>query len=337
MGQVFSCQLVEQKVSVIIPCYNYARFLGRAVNSLREQSYQNWEAIIVDDGSTDNTEEVASILVGEDSRVRYVRQRNAGTSEAKNAGIRLAQGEFVLFLDADDLITPNKLMAHIEHFKKSPNIDISYSRFRYFEDVCEDKLFTKLDLSSIKEWSKVIDGRYEVAFPVFVKGNNMAIHSAVIKRSLVDKVGFFDVNMRALEDWDYWLRCILRGAYISFLGDPTAIALTRVHPGSATHKIDFSNYEKVIYEKMGVEAARIHKEGDERFYAFIKKEIDALKRKRRNRLFKKKKGELQGRILLSGLSDYGELSAIAREFGLLNCFRVYLGALIKYFLHDGDF
>ena len=331
MKRVISRRPVAEKVSVIIPCFNYARFLGRAVNSLLEQSYQNWEAIIVDDDSTDETEEVASKLVVEDSRVRYVRQRNAGTSEAKNAGIRLAQGAYVLFLDADDLITPNKLLAHVEHFERNPHIDISYSRFRYFKDGCEGKLFTRLDLSSIKEWSKVVDGSYEVSFPVFVRGNNMSIHSAMIRKSLVDKVGFFDADMHALEDWDYWLRCILRGAYIAFLADPETIALTRVHPESATRKLDFSDYIDKVYEKVGLEADRIRKDGDERFYKLISQEMDCLAKKKRNRSFREMKGEVQERIVTSGLSNYRELSVIAGEFGRANFLKAYLGAIIKYF------
>ncbi|MDT4827494.1 poly-beta-1,6 N-acetyl-D-glucosamine synthase [compost metagenome] len=329
MGQVISARPAEPQVSVIIPCYNYARFLGSAVNSLRKQIYQDWEAIIVDDGSIDETEAVASRLVLEDSRVRYVHQRNSGTSEAKNAGIRLARGKYLLFLDADDLITPNKLMAHVEHFEGNPHVDISYSRFRYFKDGCEGKLFTRLDLTSSKEWSKVVDGSYEVSFPVFVRGNNMSIHSAMIRKSLVDKVGFFDVDMHALEDWDYWLRCILRGAYIAFLDDPEAVALTRVHPESATRKLEFSDYMDRVYEKIDLEVGRIRKGGDERLCALINKEMKFLAKRRRNSLFKEKRGEVQARIIKSGLSNCRELSVIVREFGRTNFLKAYLGAMIK--------
>ncbi|BAN50958.1 glycosyltransferase [Metapseudomonas resinovorans] len=334
MTQVTSPQSVEHKVSVIIPCYNYGRFLEQTIESLRGQSYQNWEAIIVDDGSTDDSEEVAERLVVADPRVRYVHQPNAGTSAAKNAGIRLAQGDYLLFLDADDLIMPAKLMAHVRHFKENPHVDISYSRFRYFEDLRANRLFTKLDLTSTEEWSKVIDGRYEAAFPVFVRGNNMAIHAAVVRKSLIEKVGYFDVGMRALEDWDYWLRCILRGAHISFLDDPQAIALTRVHPASATQKLDFSSYIETIYEKVAQEAARIRAEGDERFYGFVMREMELLEKKNRNRSFKRKKSEIQARIRLAGFLDGGELLRIARDFGYLNCARAYFGALTKHNIKD---
>ncbi|WP_342243638.1 glycosyltransferase family 2 protein [Pseudomonas sp. OTU5201] len=330
MGTTLRSQPVDHKVSVVIPCYNYARFLTRTIECLRQQSYENWEAIIVDDGSTDGTETVASGLMAEDFRVRYVRQSNAGTSAAKNTGIRLAQGDFILFLDADDLITPDKLRAHIEHFESNPHIDISYSRFRYFEETHENRLFTKLDLSSVKEWSKVINGRYEVALPVFLRGNNMAIHAAVVRKALVEKVGLFDVEMRALEDWDYWLRCILHGAYIAFLDNPQALALTRVHRASATHKVDFSAYKEAVYERVLLEADRICQEGDERFYNFVKKEVRSLERRNRNRLFRKNRAAVQKHILASGLLNFHDLSGVLREFGFLSCIRVYLGALKQY-------
>ncbi|MDE3737577.1 glycosyltransferase family 2 protein [Pseudomonas resinovorans] len=330
MGTAPRSQPVDHKVSVVIPCYNYARFLTRTVDCLRQQSYENWEAIIVDDGSIDGTETVASGLMAEDPRVRYVHQSNAGTSAAKNTGIRLAQGDLILFLDADDLITPDKLRAHVEHFENNPHIDISYSRFRYFEEMYEDRLFTKLDLSSTKEWSKVINGRYEVALPVFLRGNNMAIHAAVVRKTLVEKVGLFDVEMRALEDWDYWLRCILHGAYIAFLDSPQALALTRVHHASATHNVEFLAYKEAVYERVVLEADRICQEGDERFYNFVKKELRRLERRNRSRLFRRSRAEAQAHILASGLLNFHVLFGVFRRFGFLNCIRIYLGALKQY-------
>lgn len=321
----------NQKVSVVIPCYNYARFLKCTVKSLQEQTYQNWEAIIVDDGSTDDTKKIASNLVMEDPRVRYLHQQNSGTSAAKNSGIKLAQGDYLLFLDADDLITPNKLESHIRHFANNPCIDISYSRFRYFKDGCEDQLFTKLDLSSVKEWSKSINGRYKKSFPVFVKRNNMTIHAAMVRKALVEKVGFFNADMDALEDWDYWLRCILHGGYISFLDDVKVLALTRVHQSSATHNLDFSKYADRIYENILSEADRIRREGDEKFYSFIEKEMRRVAYKKESRLRRKKRDELQRVAVSDGLCNQHGFFGVVKEFGFLNGIRVYIEALARNF------
>lgn len=317
------------RVSVVIPSYNYARFLERTVESLQAQSFADWEAIVVDDGSTDDTDEVVAELVGKDPRIIYVRQQNAGTSAAKNAGIRHARGEYIVFLDADDLLTTNKLEAHIEHFKSNPHIDISYSRFRYFQDGEESLLFTKLNLSSREEWAAVIDGRYDVALPVFLKGNNMAIHAAMVRKSLVDKVGEFDPYMPALEDWDYWLRCILRGAYLAFLDDPEVLALTRVHKGSATHTLDFSNYKQRVYEKVRLEALGLRKGGEVRLHLVLQVELERLARREKKQLLREQRKALHARIRSAGLLNFRELSVIAGQFGRMECLVAYVRVLAK--------
>ena len=95
---------MKPAVSVIIPCYNHAHYLCRAVQSVLAQTYADWEAIIVDDGSTDNTREVATRF--SDPRVRYIYQENRGLSAARNTGISAAQGSYLAFLDADDELEP---------------------------------------------------------------------------------------------------------------------------------------------------------------------------------------------------------------------------------------
>lgn len=330
MAEVDVEQADVPRVSVVIPSYNYARFLGRAIESLQAQSFPNWEAIIVDDGSTDDTDKVAEGLLKKDPRIVYVRQQNAGTSAAKNVGIRHARGDYIVFLDADDLLTANKLEAHVEHFKNNPHVDISYSRFRYFQDGDESSLFTKLDLSSKEEWAAVIDGRYDAALPVFLRGNNMAIHAAMVRKSLVDRVGDFDTGMQALEDWDYWLRCILRGAHLAFLDDLQVLALTRVHKGSATHTLDFSDYKRKVYEKVRQEALGLREQGYERLQLVLDKELERLARRDRKRLLRAQRNGLQARIRCAGLLNFAELLLIAEQFGRVNCLAAYLRVLVKY-------
>jgi len=320
------------KVSVIIPSYNYARFLGKAIASLQAQSCTDWEAIVVDDGSTDDTERVVTVLMDKDSRIVYFHQPNSGLSAARNAGIRRARGEYIIFLDSDDLLTANKLSAHIEHLQNNPHVDISYSRFRYFQDGDESRLFTKLDLSSKREWMVAIDGRCDVALPVFLGGNNMAVHAAMVRRSLVDRVGNFDTGLRALEDWDYWLRCILGGAHLAFMDDPQALALTRVHKGSLTHTTDFYDYKHKVYEKVRKEAIWVRDKSDKRLRVVIDKELQRLARWEQKRLIRVQRRALQERILCAGLLDYAELSLIAEQFGRMNCVAAYLRVLKKYLL-----
>src|SRR5713101_4173715 len=103
-------------VSVIIPSYNHAQFLGQAIESVLAQSYSNFELIVVDDGSTDNTTEVARRY----SPVRYIYQENAGLSSARNSGLRQSRGEFLVFLDADDRLLPHALETGISCMREHP-------------------------------------------------------------------------------------------------------------------------------------------------------------------------------------------------------------------------
>src|SRR5215204_5307150 len=114
-------------VSVIIPCYNQAHFLGEAIESVLAQSYPHFEIIVVDDGSTDNTFEVASHY----SKVRLIRQENRGVSRARNAGLRESEGSYVVFLDADDRLLPGALDAGLECFEAHPESAFVDGDYRY--------------------------------------------------------------------------------------------------------------------------------------------------------------------------------------------------------------
>lgn len=103
-------------ISIIVPCYNQGRYLDEAMTSLLAQTFKNWECIIINDGSTDNTEEVAQQWSSKDNRIKYMSQENAGVSAARNAAIRASAGEFILPLDADDKISNDYYRACIESF-----------------------------------------------------------------------------------------------------------------------------------------------------------------------------------------------------------------------------
>ena len=105
-------------VSVVIPAYNYAHFVGEAIESVLAQTYEDFEVLVIDDGSTDNTREVVQAYVDKDNRVRYVYKDNAGLSAARNTGIEIATGAYIAFLDADDLWTCEKLERTMERFAK---------------------------------------------------------------------------------------------------------------------------------------------------------------------------------------------------------------------------
>lgn len=119
---------MKPKVSIIIPCYNQAKYLPKSVASLQAQTLADWECIIVDDGSTDNTAEIANNLALKDTRVQLIQKINGGSASARNLGLKHAQGEYIQFLDADDTITPDKLEKQVTIMEQKGQ-DISYTAF----------------------------------------------------------------------------------------------------------------------------------------------------------------------------------------------------------------
>ncbi|MDH4874739.1 glycosyltransferase family 2 protein [Pseudomonas sp. BN515] len=327
-------QSVNPEVSVVIPCYNFGRFLQETVGSLQRQSYQNWEAIIIDDGSVDDTASRAAALAQKDTRVRYVYQVNQGVSAARNRGISLARGEFVIFLDADDLLTAEKLRSHVEHFRRCPQVNISYSKFRYFLDGKPEVCFANYGLDSHQEWSRPVSGFGRTSFPVFIRKNNFPLQAAAFRHVFLQKVGLFDQGMRALEDWDYLLRCILRGAYMESLRDEGSMTLIRVHPSSATRNVAFTDYIGRVYGNVSIELDRLRASSNAKdvgFYAkHLKRALLEKARRERKRMFKEGKGEIIDRIIGLGFLNFSGLLGISREFGFVSFAKAYLGALRKY-------
>src|SRR3712207_907527 len=109
-------------VSVIVPTYNYGRFIGQMIDSLAAQTYARWECVIVDDGSTDDTGEVVVRRAAADGRLRYVRQENGGQPAALNTGLRNFTGDYLQILDADDMIEPRKLERQLAFLERHPEV-----------------------------------------------------------------------------------------------------------------------------------------------------------------------------------------------------------------------
>ena len=221
-------------VSVIIPCYNYGHLLPDALGSLQKQTYSGWECIIVDNNSSDNTRMVANSFILPDSRIKYFQCSEPGPSSARNLGIEKSKGEYIQFLDADDLLEPKKFESAISLFHQDSKTDLVYSGMRYFQDGNKEQFFTNYhaNADSTKEWMSFLSGKRKQILPALLLGNIMVISAPLIKRSMLDKVGHFDPAINFNEDWDLWLRFALADA--AFLFDPglNTKSLIRLHSQS---------------------------------------------------------------------------------------------------------
>ncbi len=216
-------------VSVVVPAYNYAHFLGETLASVRAQSLADWECVIVDDGSTDDTWEVALREGRADRRIRYVRQSNRGLSGARNRGLRATSGRYVQLLDADDALEPRKLERQVEYLETHAATDLVYGNVRYFDAQNGER---SRGLFSDDEWMPMVSGSGERLLRPLLAANIMVVNAPLVRRSLVDRVGWFDESLTSLEDWDYWLRCAIAGAHFEYFDEEGTLALVRTHRGS---------------------------------------------------------------------------------------------------------
>ena len=193
------------EVSVVIAAHNQAPWLGEAIASVRAQTFADWELVIVDDGSTDDTRDVA-LRTADDARVRYLHQPRAERSAARNRGIAETTGEFVAFLDGDDLWRPEKLARQVAALRAAPDAGLCYTVAR-FVDVDGRPL-------PLRKPPRPVSGRI---FPTLMHGNVLILASVVVRRRALAEVGGFDERLPVYgcEDWDLWLRVARRFVVIA--------------------------------------------------------------------------------------------------------------------------
>jgi glycosyltransferase involved in cell wall biosynthesis len=214
------------KVSIIIPCFNYGRFLFESVRSVISQTHQNWECLIIDDGSVDNTKEIAESLVRLDSRVKYYYKSNGGLSSTRNYGIEKAKGDFIGFLDADDLYHERKLEDQLNCFIENPQADIVYGNAKFFEKNNFEKLFNSKEKGKNSELLK-LSGRGGAIISLLIRKNFTVVSAPLLRRQVIKSVGSFSEDFKSYEDWQFWLRCALAGCNFSFSEKPEVCTYIR--------------------------------------------------------------------------------------------------------------
>lgn len=199
---------MSPRISVVMPAYEAERTIGAAVSSVVQQTYSDWELVVVDDGSTDATGAIAAAHSGP---IRVVRQENTGVASARNRGIAEALGDLVAFCDADDILFPRHLEALLSTWERAGGIATSNCYWLFPGGIDTSKT------------------RYRSGFPAAgrqrraILEQNFVLTMSLFPRSLVDEIGPFDPERRRAEDWDFWLRAIFAGHRVALQPEPLAL------------------------------------------------------------------------------------------------------------------
>ena len=244
-------------MSVIIPCYNSANYISMAIQSVLQQSYSDLEILVVDDGSTDTTGEIVGGYA--DSRIRYVFQKNAGVSAARNKGIREASGEFIAFLDADDIWFNDKLAWQIQCMKQTPQVSVVFSDFAasdfnnamiesYYKQAFNffrEYSFGLSDIYRNKATIHLFDEDVEVywddVFQYLIFGNFILPSTVLMRKSVISRAGLFDEKYRVAEDTEFFLR-VAKNHVLAFINKPLLI----YRLPDDTHLSGKANIERLI-------------------------------------------------------------------------------------------
>ena len=224
-------------VSVIIPVYNRKDMISDAVESVLSQTYKDLEVVVIDDGSTDNTvEEIKKI---KDPRIVLLKAEHKGPYHARNMGIKKSKGDFIAFLDSDDMWLPEKLEKQMKQFEKNKEVFLVFTDRFVFRDKNNDY---SLENDVKTEEKKILNSHYKE----LLKMNYIVTSSVVVKRQVFDDLGFFIEEKRGDLDYNMWLR-VARKYKISYISEP--LVLYKVHEKRMTEKrLDRINDKKYVYE-----------------------------------------------------------------------------------------
>lgn len=181
---------IKGLVSIIVPCYNMSEFLSETLNSVLLQTYSKWECIIINDGSTDNTDSIAQEFCHADKRFKYIKQENQGVSSARNNGIKQAKGEYILPLDGDDIIDKTYIQKAVPFLSEHPDTKLVYCKADKFGEIKGEWQLDKYSYNNLI-WK------------------NCIFCSALFRHTDYDQTMGYNTNMKeGLEDWDFWLSLI---------------------------------------------------------------------------------------------------------------------------------
>jgi glycosyltransferase involved in cell wall biosynthesis len=203
-------------VSVIVPCYNLGRYLQKCLDSIFNQNYNDFELLIVNDGSTDDSGSYIEDYIRNNKKqnsIKYIVQDNKGLSGARNTGIVNSKGKYLTFLDPDDKWTKNSLRTRLTEFENDSSIGIVYTD-TYLE---RDNILLKDTYVDLLD--NVFDG---YIYPNILNYNFIIMPTVMVRRTVFDACGLFDEGLRRAEDYDLWIRAAKYGWKYKFINKPTA-------------------------------------------------------------------------------------------------------------------
>lgn len=228
--------MTEPLISVIMPAYNAEKYIAESIDTVVNQTYQNWELIVINDGSADNTEAIAHRYALTDKRIKLINQENKKLSAARNTGIAAARGEWVAFLDADDLWVADKLEKQVNIINTTPNAGLIFS---------DGYIFNDGDMNTDFPYGAAV-GQYSGTemYKLLYQGNYVPILSVLVKKTHLDKAGTQDEQFVACQDWDLWLRMAVSN--VLFYGMPDRLFYYRRHSLNMSNDNDLMDYEKSV-------------------------------------------------------------------------------------------
>jgi glycosyltransferase involved in cell wall biosynthesis len=262
------------KVSVIIPTYNRANLLPRAINSVLNQTYRDFELIIIDDGSTDNTQEIVKEFQKKDDRIKYLWKRNSGcVASTLNFGIPHCKGLYITFCASDDQWDPTYLEKQISLFDNSKNVDV----------VSTNVLIVDSQGRKLTEISKPRTTNNDSLIEIGLR-NNYLFGNMVIKKTVLNEVGLWDDNLKIREDFDLWMRIAKKNFNFRFIYEP--LFIVTIHPNQISNSVDIlerikiENYlfkkHKALYDKYP-KARSVYFRHLSTMYALLNNKSQALK------------------------------------------------------------
>jgi glycosyltransferase involved in cell wall biosynthesis len=227
-------------ISVVIPAYNAERTIVETITSVQQQTLSNFELIVINDGSTDRTLELLQSI--EDNRLKVFSYENGGLPVARNRGISHATGEFIAFLDADDLWTPDKLELQLAALQQHPEAGVAYSWTSYFLDGEEESTFP---FSPIFFEGNVYDKLLVNNF--IANGSNI-----LVRRNAIESVGEFEPTLKSSEDWDFYIRLAAKWHFVVV---PKHQILYRQSSNAMTSKVEVMEKEALKVVERAYQAA----------------------------------------------------------------------------------